>query len=191
MPLHANRYNNIIEYVHNNFCDNLLEIGVCKGHTSIEILRWSKNPSINFYGIDLFEDIDEETFDKEVSIPADSRATVETYLKNASLNINLFKGFSNKVVDEIENLDIQFDVIFIDGGHDYKTVKKDFLNYSKFLSKYGIIVFHDIKSHLFVPGVLKFWNEFKKTNKKKWIIKEFFDPGHVQETGIGLAYKKN
>jgi len=143
MPLHANRYNNIIEHVHNNFCDNLLEIGVCKGHTSIEILRWSKNPSISFYGIDLFEDIDEETFNKEVSIPADSRAAVETYLKNASLNVNLFKGFSNKVVDEIENLDVEFDVIFIDGGHSYETVKEDFYNYVKFLKPSGIIFFDD------------------------------------------------
>ena len=84
-----------------------------------------------------------------------------------------------------------YDFIFIDGGHEYKTVKRDFIHYSKFLSKYGIIAFHDIKSHLFVPGVPEFWNEFKKINKKKWIIKEFFDPGHVQETGIGLAYKKS
>ena len=35
------------------------------------------------------------------------------------------------------------DVIFIDGGHSYETVKEDFYNYVKFLKPSGIIFFDD------------------------------------------------
>ena len=82
-----------------------------------------------------------------------------------------------------------YDFIFVDGGHEYDVVKKDFQNYAKALSKDGVMAFHDIKSNI-VPGVQKFWNELKKKNRKNWNFLEFFDPGHRMECGIGLAIRK-
>lgn len=143
MPLHAKRYQPIIEYMINNHCDNILEIGVCKGDTSIEMLRYSKNKNVNYYGIDLFEMIDEDTFKKEVAIPADTKTQVESFLKTVNPNINLIQGFSNLVVEQIKKLNIRFDMIFIDGGHSYKTVKEDYENYIQFLSDKGKIFFDD------------------------------------------------
>lgn len=37
-----------------------------------------------------------------------------------------------------------YDFIFIDGGHDYESVKSDYENYSPLIAKEGIIAFHDI-----------------------------------------------
>ena len=68
-----------------------------------------------------------------------------------------------------------YDLIFIDGGHDYLTVKSDFENYSKHLNKNGVIVLHDIKSNI-VKGVPKFWKELKK-NSKKYKFKKIFKKG--------------
>lgn len=82
-----------------------------------------------------------------------------------------------------------YDLIFIDGGHDYKTVKKDFNNYSKCLTTKGLIAFHDIFSDT-CPGVPKFWKELKKQSKNKWEFKEFFDPGQKFKYGIGLIKHK-
>ena len=82
-----------------------------------------------------------------------------------------------------------YDFIFIDGGHEYYVVKKDFYNYSKALAKGGAIAFHDIKSNV-VPGVPKFCNELKKKHKSSWQFFEFFDSGHRMECGIGLIIRK-
>jgi len=143
MPLHAQRYYPIIEYINKFYCENILEIGVCKGDTSIEMLNYSKNKNVKYYGVDLFEDMEEHVFKNEVSIPANTMSEVESFLKSVSQNVKLFKGFSNKIFDEVKALNIKFDLIFIDGGHSYETVKSDFENYSELLNDNGIIFFDD------------------------------------------------
>ena len=63
-------------------------------------------------------------------------------------------------------------------------------NYSKFLSRNGLIILHDIKSNL-VKGVPKLWNEIKSKEKKNWLFKEIFDSGQMMECGLGILSKKN
>jgi len=83
-----------------------------------------------------------------------------------------------------------YDIIFIDGGHEYKTVKSDFINYSKLLNKNGLIILHDIKSNV-VKGVPKFWRELKKSHKSKFKFKEIFNGGNKMNCGLGILSKKN
>ena len=54
--------------------------------------------------------------------------------------------------------DKNLDFLFIDGGHDYQTVKSDFENYSKLVRPGGMIVFHDVAG---LEEVKRFWNEVK------------------------------
>ena len=82
-----------------------------------------------------------------------------------------------------------YDIIFIDGGHDYNTVKSDFKNYSNLLNKNGLIVLHDIKSNI-VKGVPKFWKELKINYKSKFIFKEIFKGGNKMNCGLGILIKK-
>ena len=93
-----------------------------------------------------------------------------------------------KTINNVKSLG-KFDLIFIDGGHDYNTVKKDFDNYKTLINSSGIIVFHDIKSNLDL-GVPKFWDEIKRKYKKKYRFKEIFYPGYLMECGIGIIIKK-
>ncbi len=76
------------------------------------------------------------------------------------------------------------DLLFIDGDHTYEGVKKDFLMYSPFMRKDGIIAFHDICFHTNVPDcqVEKFWREIKG----KYNHLEFIDKMDKTWGGIGV-----
>ena len=82
-----------------------------------------------------------------------------------------------------------YDLIFIDGGHSYETVKKDFNNFSTILKNDGVIVIHDIFSDT-VLGVPKYWKEIKKRFKKRYSFHEFYDPKQEFKYGIGVVVQK-
>jgi len=76
----------------------------------------------------------------------------------------------------------KFDLIFIDGNHDYKSVKSDFNNYINLLNKDGIMIMHDIK--LENSGSKNFWNEIKL--KKKFTFKEIVCSKYFFKYGVGI-----
>jgi len=78
-----------------------------------------------------------------------------------------------------KNDDVDF--LFIDGGHDYKTVKSDFENYSKLVRKGGLIVLHDVVG---CKDVMDLWAEIKMTYK----YIEIFN-GEQGGMGIGIIIK--
>ena len=80
-----------------------------------------------------------------------------------------------------------YDLIFIDADHTYKSIKQDFENYSQFLSRGGVIGFHDIDCPDW-PGINKYWNEIKETGKYK--MQEFVCKGYALQYGIGLLTNK-
>lgn len=86
-----------------------------------------------------------------------------------------------------------FDLIFIDGDHNYDGVKND---YEITKNSGRIFVFHDIVNAM-CPGVVKLWNEIKNNENDKYIFYEFIEQyedvwndTHQQFLGIGVAIKK-
>ena len=65
--------------------------------------------------------------------------------------VELIKDYSYNVVDQFE--DNSFDFIYIDGAHDYESVKKDIELYAPKLKTFGILAGHDYE-HTW-PGVIK------------------------------------
>ena len=63
----------------------------------------------------------------------------------------MIKDYSYNVVDQFE--DNSFDFIYIDGAHDYESVKKDIELYAPKLKTFGILAGHDYE-HTW-PGVIK------------------------------------
>lgn len=55
--------------------------------------------------------------------------------------------------------DRSVDVAFIDGGHDYPTVRSDFYSYGPLVRDGGIVAFHDVASTEHNLGVPKLWKE--------------------------------
>ncbi len=78
------------------------------------------------------------------------------------------------------------DLLFIDGDHAYKGVKRDFEMYSPLVKKDGIIVFHDIVPGPSenVGGVPHFWKEIKGKWNSREIVEDWNEGGYGY--GIGL-----
>ena len=154
--LNARRYLAILDYVRACACQRILEIGVCAGDTSELLLLNSRNKSVEYHGIDLFEDADEALRAKEVSLKADALAEVRARLEQVSRKVHLHKGFSHDAAVRMLGQGLRFDMIWIDGGHSYATVRQDFQDCLPLLSEGGVIFFDDYTDDAYLPDVKRF-----------------------------------
>ena len=120
---------------------SFLEIGVFHGVTArnvCELMNKNHGPDFSYTGIDIFNEGDEY---KDEVVPVKtfnnplknfyfkyikkqnpySLEAVEDLLSKFKKNITLLKGNSNEILKNIELEKVDF--IFIDGGHEYNTVK--------------------------------------------------------------------
>ena len=190
--------NRIYDGTNNHYMQNAKEIV----ELIFELKKYEKNKKFKFksfleigYATGINNTVINKFFNFEKIVAVDivnpSGANTDNFFANLRFkNISLICGDStnNNTVENVKRLR-NYDFIFIDWGHDYKTVKKDFENYKKLLNPGGVIALHDVRSNL-VLGVPKFWKELKNKYKSSWIFKEFFDPGHMMECGIGILFKK-
>lgn len=76
-------------------------------------------------------------------------------LKEREINLNYIKTITNvknfdgdskaiEVKQFLKEVDLKYDLIFIDGGHDYETVKNDVGLAVAYVKPNGLICFHDI-----------------------------------------------
>ena len=170
----------LLKEIENHKPKNFLEVGVFQGVTSrnvCEILNKLHDNNFNYYGVDLFEDTDEETDLKEstskhnkISNPfkhflfniilkqnLNSMESVNKLLKKFKNNVYLIKGFSHDALKEINISEIDF--IFLDGGHAYETVREDLEIILKDIKKNMVIICDDYDQEGY--GVKKAVDELK------------------------------
>jgi len=158
-----------------------LEVGVFHGVTArnvCELLYQIHKDEFRYIGLDLFEKNDEN---KSEIIPNTSFSNpfkqiyfkyikrqdpysieaVRDLLKKFSKNVDLIIGNSNKVLKKIDMSKI--DYVFLDGGHDYETVKNDLNNCIEVVNKNGTILCDDYNLS-YAPGVKKAIDEFVANN---------------------------
>jgi len=169
-----------------------LEIGIFHGVTArnvCDLMYKNHGFQFQYIGIDIFNDGDEVKNEVAPSYKFNnplktiyfkylkrlnpySVEAVEDLLKKYKKNINIIKGNTNTILKDLNLTNV--DYIFIDGGHDYNTVKNDLEYSKKFLSKEGVILCDDYDL-TYAPGVKKAIDEFVSDNNcKHQIILERF-----------------
>ena len=159
---------------------NFLEVGVFQGVTSrnvCEKLYEINQENFSFYGIDIFEDNDVKIDNREMTTKHNkisnpfkhimfniilkknlfSIDSIYNFLNKFKNNVYLYKGFSNTELLKIDMSKI--DMIFLDGGHSYETVKNDLSLILKGIKKNKIIICDDYNQVNY--GVKKAVDELK------------------------------
>ena len=159
-----------------------LEIGVFHGVTArniCELLNSIHNGEFNYIGIDLFEEIKDNEIIPNVNFlnPLKkiyfkyimrknpyTKESVENFLIKFKNNVNLIKGDTNEILKKVDLENI--DYVFLDGGHDYETVKNDLNFCKKILDNNGTVLCDDYNLS-YAPGVKKAIDEFVSHNNFK------------------------
>ena len=148
------------------------------GRNVCELLSQIHHENFRYIGIDLFERNDENINEVIPNINFSnplkqlyfkyvkrqnpySLEAVKDLLKKFEKNIDLIKGNSNQILKEIDMSKI--DYVFLDGGHDYETVKNDLENCKIVINNNGTILCDDYNLS-YAPGVKKAIDEFVKNN---------------------------
>ena len=141
-----------------------LEVGVFQGVTSrnvCELLNKINNGNFLFYGIDIFENANNEIDNKEMTVKHNkisnpfkhllfnvilkknlfSIESIYKFLSKFKNNVKLYKGFSRTELPKIDLTKV--DMIFLDGGHSYETVSEDLSLILKGIKKGKIIICDD------------------------------------------------
>ena len=161
-----------------------LEVGVFHGVTArnvCELLQNIHKGDFKYVGLDLFEKNDKNNSEiipnvnfsnplKKIYFQYIKRQdpysleAVEGLLKKFKDKIYLIKGNSNQILKKIDMSKI--DYVFLDGGHDYETVKNDLNNCIEVVKNSGTILCDDYDLS-YAPGVRKAIDEFVKNNSFK------------------------
>ena len=164
-----------------------LEVGVFHGVTArnvCELLYKIHKDDFKYIGLDLFEKSDEN---KNEIIPNTnfsnplktifykyikrqdpySYESVSELLKKFENNVSLIKGNSNKILNTIDMSKINY--VFLDGGHEYNTVKNDLECCKEVITNNGTILCDDYDLS-YAPGVKQAIDEFVELNKFKCSI---------------------
>ena len=155
---------------------NMMEIGFNAGHSAETFLK--NNPDITLTSFDLGEHnygsfakefIDSEFPNRHTLILGDSRITVPKFAE--------------------ENPAVKFDIIFIDGGHDYDIVKCDIANCLRLAHKDTVVIMDDTVyrkdwwEYDFTIGPTRIWSEYLEQNKIVEIDRKEYSPGHGMSWG--------
>ena len=158
-----------------------LEIGVFHGVTArniCELLYEIHKDDFKYVGLDLFEQNEEN---KNEVIPNTnfnnplkkiyfqyikkqdpySLEAVNDLLKKFEKNVHLIKGNSNQILKKIDMSQIEY--VFLDGGHEFETVKNDLANCLDVLKKSGTVLCDDYNLGTAL-GVKKAIDEFVELN---------------------------
>ena len=161
-----------------------LEVGVFHGVTArnvCELLSEIHGNDFKYIGLDLFEKNDENKSEiipntnfsnplKQIYFKYIKRQdpytieAVKDLLSNFKDNIHLIKGNSNTVLKKIDMTKI--DYVFLDGGHDYETVKNDLDCCREVVDNNGTILCDDYNLS-YAPGVKKAIDEYVKDKNYK------------------------
>ncbi|NIO36695.1 hypothetical protein GTO27_03225 [Candidatus Bathyarchaeota archaeon] len=124
------------EYISKNKCKRIMEIGVANGENAktmvMAAVRDLSPEEVEYYGFDLFEGDDDSSIKQ-----------VRQRLKETGCRFKFFKGDSVETLPSVLTTLPKMDLIFIDGGHSFATVKSDWENTRSLMHDETAVFFHN------------------------------------------------
>lgn len=170
---HYVMWREIVNLLPNNF--NFLEIGVYKGQILCLVPKLAKNINkpCNFLGVtplntsgDKYSVYNNDDYSENVT------NIFKTFNVPFDLNKNILCGLSTDETIKNELKTKKFDVIYIDGGHDYETVVSDIILAKEILNENGFIVTDDSSCYKNLSGLPIFTGHIDVCNA----IKDYLEP---------------
>lgn len=130
------QFEDLMNFCHSKPISNVLEIGFLHGSSALMFLM---NTDANVTSIDIF-----------------ANTKSEEYISNMFPDrFKIVHGNSKDVLNSLLAGNETYDVIYIDGGHDYKTVKDDLLACQYLMNDDTVIIMNDVVSD---SDLRMFWN---------------------------------
>jgi cephalosporin hydroxylase len=124
--------------------ETVCEIGTDLGGT---LYVWSRA----FNSVTRFVSVDVDHRSREPLFRRFERSSTYRFVEGASQDPDMFRRAADAVPDE------GVDFLYVDGAHDYQSVKQDFEMYRTLLAADALVAFHDVgEDH---AGVNRLWNE--------------------------------
>lgn len=158
----------------------IVEIGSFKGKSTFCLALGSLFSGNSINAIDTFKGNSSDFVKSLSSGQLFNKGFFDEFKSNLSYlnlikNIKVYKGYSSEVAKKWDEI---IDFIFIDGSHSFKDVLADFNNYYPYVTKGGLMAFHDVNPGW--KGPYKAWHEV--------ISKKLVNIGQVDN--IAYGYKK-
>ena len=167
-----------------------LEIGVFKGQmiSLMSLLNSHHKKKGMIYGITPLTNAgDKYSKHPDVDYEAHIQRIYQTFGLDAS-DLGIIQGLSNdpEIIETAQEIG-PFDVVYVDGCHDYEVVVSDIINYGEMLEPGGLLVIDDVNNYLKIPdGLIRMnWrgledvsNAARDTIEKDENFTELFAVGH-------------
>ena len=127
-------------------CQSIMEIGVCRGDAALSMISAALkiHNKIYYYGFDLFDDlIDDNTMIIENFKRPFSLDVIKRKLNRQHVTIELIEGNTKDTLPQFLTRNIPIDFVYIDGGHAYETIRRDWHYIQKIMNKNTVVVFDD------------------------------------------------
>lgn len=149
---------------------NILEIGFAYGTSTLVLL----NELIKYSGNKSYDIIDPNQSSQWNNI---GMKNIKQFLHfmNTHIHIKLYEKYSSDCIPTLKKL---YDIIFIDGSHDYNIVIQDIINSDKKLKLYGLIILDDVLHDGVKKAIFQFLTKYKNyvrisVNNNKYIREKF------------------
>lgn len=130
------RYSQLLDLAAELKPESIMEIGTWGGERASQLIQLSG--AKRYYGFDLFGGHGGSSLIKS----APPVETVKRRLQNTGAKVHLVAGDSRETIGRLA-LNKKVDLIFVDGGHDFETVKSDWESIQKFIGAKTVVVFDD------------------------------------------------